>query len=93
MADEWGPRIEHDGRGCPLPPGTYVWIKCVDGEEAEGIVCTTFTMPNVINVWDFDACMRGGNPDWVCSHYRIRKPRGLSVLENLMADLSIREDA
>ena len=24
MDDEWGPFIEHDGKGCPLPEGTIV---------------------------------------------------------------------
>mgnify|MGYP001184935551 FL=1 len=82
MSDEWGPWIEHDGKGCPCV-GQMVDVVYKDGETAE-------------SVW-------GGPVIATCSHswfwlrprpwsiirYRIRKPRGLTILEGLLEILPV----
>jgi hypothetical protein len=30
MQDAWEPWVQHDGRGCPVPPGTLVEVVCED---------------------------------------------------------------
>lgn len=84
---DWGPWIEHDGKGCPCV-GEYVhreyrfvhyrWRGRKDtvlsGNFAWGIAEDG---PS----WRWD-------PDWnPVIRYRIRKPRGMTILENLIADL------
>lgn len=77
MSEEWGPWVEHDGKGCPCA-GKIVRVKYGDGYLETGI-----------------AGSRGGQAwDWrlvnwenavVC--YRIRKPRALIELRDMIADL------
>jgi len=38
MSDEWGPWIEHDGKGCPLPVGTLVHRVFAKGIGYGGVV-------------------------------------------------------
>lgn len=73
MADEWGPWIEHDDGG--VPAGVY---------------------PTTIVMVDFGDAIVGpiaaGDGDWHCPHdpvlrYRIRKPKGLTILEEIIADI------
>ena len=90
MADEWGPWIEHDGRGCPLPDGVVVELVTADGERAAGIILKG--EPGV-NVWDWAECRAYRRWEWRLLRYRIRKPRGVIVLEALLADLPESVDA
>lgn len=41
---EWGPWIEHDGKGCPLPIGTVVEAKCACGCVLVGTVGSSGTV-------------------------------------------------
>ncbi len=85
---EWGPWTQHDGKGCPVD-GQYVRVEKFNGQISEGIagsVCRA----------------RGVSPDdWFASNwvwlpsgpvpadiraYRVRKPRGLTILDALLAD-------
>lgn len=74
MSEEWGPWIEHDGKGCPCV-GMYAERIHDRGDVVIGVV------------------LRGGRSwEWAPGftrviRYRIRKPRGLTILENLIADL------
>lgn len=80
--DEWGPWIEHDGKGCPCK-GMWVLAKD-DGLWDDGL-------------WEGVAGLEGGHSwDWSNSHsftrvirYRIRKPSALldliAMVENLPA--------
>lgn len=83
--DGWGPWIEHDGRGCPCV-GMYAqvvfWYKIkkapshyvrISDKSLEGIVSRDPKGASG-NSWDW----RRGNP---VERYRIRKPRGMEVLE------------
>ncbi len=79
MSEEWGPWIEHDGKGCPVPDGAFVLVDVGVGALiiGHGRFC--------------EFCVRTANRDWIAwphvIRYRIRKPRGLTILEELIADL------
>ena len=90
MREEWGPWIEHDGKGCP----------CV-GEYAHLIFdrkIIRMCAPGMIKVSD-NAVMGivdGDGPEWgefsflpTCKvlRYRIRRPRGLTILQDLIENL------
>lgn len=81
MDEEWGPWIEHDGKGCPC---RGMWVECQFDD----------LRPNIEGV------ARGDDVDGTCGwywrnknrvavfvRYRVRKPRGLKILEQLLADL------
>jgi hypothetical protein len=76
--EEWSQWFEHDDNGMPasVTPDTIVQVKML----LDGDVCGPHRA-------DFD-----GGSGWRCpldpvAQYRIRKPRGLTILENLIADL------
>lgn len=92
MAEEWGPWIQHDGKGCPLSSGTAVMLRHVD---AFGRVSTYAT--NIGR--DLD------HPDWDHRNsrkvltwrgmkglagpviaYRVRRPDALRRLIDIAAD-------
>ena len=86
MSEEWGPWIEHDGSGVPVPRGTVCEIECRDRKcgliwveqpklESEGGDC--FLWGSVPEEYRHLEIIR----------YRIRKPRGLTILEGLLENL------
>ncbi len=96
MTEEWGPWIDHDGKGCPLPAGTICEIECRDGEcgeirteppkpENEGGDC--FCWGTVAKTYRHLEIIR----------YRIRRPRALieliDMVENLPAPVGPKVDA
>lgn len=82
MSEEWGPWIEHDGRSRPQV-GTYVFVE--DGRKLTGEMCI------VESFGEADAFLWDTIPvqQWEqrVLRYRIRKPKGLTILEKLIADL------
>lgn len=71
---EWGPWIEHDGKGCPCI-GMYVEV---DHDFGDGLI-----LPRVTG-------RRGWNGNVLeCNviRYRIRKPRGLTILQEIIENL------
>ena len=78
---EWGPWIEHDGGPRPVARGTFCHLVYNDGAEIFGPVgCAAIGIPVTPD----------GKPwGWpsLIIRYRIRKPLGLTILENLIADL------
>ena len=75
--DEWGPWIDHDGRGCPVV-GMVIEFHCkfYGGEEEKhiGRVSRRFASSMVWrspHAFDF-------------LRYRIRKPRGMAILEQAL---------
>ena len=82
-AEEWGPWIEHDGKGCPVPVGTYCGVIGCLGSRDEAYV--THPKPGEFTQWDRLPCEELGY-EWV-SRYRIRKPRGMHILEGLLEQI------
>jgi hypothetical protein len=91
--DEWGPWIEHDGRGCPCV-GRYV-----QAEHNQEI--TDWSGPkNAIINGRFVTSIATNGRSWIWAdgftkiiRYRIRKPRGMAILESLLANLPEECDA
>lgn len=80
--EAWGPWIIHDGKGCPVRPGTVVEVVC---EDRFG-----FSMRKI------SVAMGGSYSSWDWSHfpklkriirYREKKPKGLGMLEAEMDTL------
>lgn len=93
MSEEWGPWTEHDGKGCPLADGVVVHLVEADGYELIGMIERTPNMPWEVETWDWEACEAFGHLDHRVIRYRVRKPRGLTILESLIADLPEEVDA
>ncbi|CUH75570.1 hypothetical protein [Tropicibacter naphthalenivorans] len=76
-ADIWGPWITHDGKGCPLRPGTIVEIVAEDrfGFTLQQIACVTGGAYSSWN-WRFYPRLKR------ILRYRVKKPNGLTILED-----------
>lgn len=100
---EWGPWVEHDGRGMPVPVGTLVeveyWKPCrfvgPDGKPTGQFGTTrvmvtalstswTYGDPSVRATWSNGAGRGKAVP---IIRYRVRKPRGLTILENILNEI------
>ena len=85
MSDEWGPWIEHDGKGCPVPNGTI--IHAIDmgrggdlGEHVVAVVAADLPESSWTMADEFGRYRK-------CIRYRVRKPLGLSILEGCLESL------
>jgi hypothetical protein len=93
--DEWGPWIEHDGKGCPCK-GQYGEVIFGDGDVFIGVFGHAGKTKNGDTVLASNGRMRSW--EWVegfhkVIRYRIRKPRGMAILEALLQDLPQDVDA
>lgn len=84
---EYGPWINHDGKGCPVV-GMWVHVVSFKGDEAEGVVQPACNDPKARKrsrwFWrDYVDCMA---IDGV-KKYRIRKPRGMSILLSILSEV------
>ena len=93
MADEWGPWVEHDGRGCPPSlVGHLVGVQFLTpgGGSREHVGRVSQVDVDRGGAWDWSLFgMPAGPPGFVWGkviRYRIRKPRGMVVLEQILAD-------
>lgn len=91
MSDEgeWGPWIDHDGKGCPCR-GDWVQAQDRSGDIMEaratgeyGEAGSAWDWASIPHIWWDAAIIR----------YRIRKPRGLTILESLLENLPEEVDA
>ena len=80
MSEEWGPWAEHDGMGCPCV-GMYVEV---DHETGSGLI-----IPRVSGECGWNGLPYESN----VIRYRIRKPKGLQILEAILQDLPETVDA
>ena len=86
---EWGGWVLHDGKGCPVN-GMYIRVvgETVDGDlfEQEGW-CRNIDL----TAWDWSNFGKWDDKhNWITSRvlrYRIRKPRGLQILEEQLAEI------
>ncbi len=94
--EEWGPWVEHHGRGLdPFLVGKMLRVKglCYDGSNVvqDGIVRLDRLSDPVYLAWDWrNFGKKAPGRDWVCAKivcYRIRKPRGLNILQELVERL------
>lgn len=80
--EEWGPWIDHDGKGCPVPIGTIVKVIHEDGVitegPAEGSLC-----------WVWGETPSKDDKGWYVPiiKYRMKKLKGLKILESLLQNL------
>ncbi len=81
MSEEWGPWINHDGSGCPVPVGTYIHaieINCNHKtDEKEGWLSPKGYMSKCWVMKD------PYGPMTQILRYRIRKPKGLTILQRI----------
>ena len=87
--EEWGPWIEHDGNGFPLMRGQIAHMVFRDWSQEIGPV-GTFVVGDPDKV---GSCWHWGTGWPEIIRYRIRKPRGLTILEGLLTDLPEKVDA
>lgn len=90
MSEEWGPWIEHDGKGRPNLDGYVRQVEyadgevvCLDGPEGWWTCDIPYLGPRFSSSWDWSS-----EGDFVPAiRYRIRKPRALSQLQEMIRDL------
>lgn len=88
--EEWGPWIEHDGSSQPLAPGTYIMIELESDTtpemaEARGWRYVNERTLDGILGSDYDI---GWYPESIrCIRYRIRKPKGLTILTDILREV------
>ena len=102
--ENWGPWIEHDGKGCPCR-GALVQGTHRDGRTEEWVAGRvlmfgkaflgehTGVTPTKYCAWSWALPENGVTPDNHVMRYRIRKPKGLTILEALLEDLPTTVDA
>lgn len=82
MQEEWGPWVDHDGSGCPVAIGTVVEVVC---EDRFGYLMHVVATARA-----------GHHSSWDWRHYprlkrilryRVKKPRGMVVLEAMLNDV------
>ena len=82
MQDIWGPWILHDGKGCPLPPGTIVEVVFEDrfGYQNRTIGCVDGDSHSSWD-WSFYPELKK------IVRYRDKKPKGLEMLREIAESL------
>lgn len=94
MSDDWGPWIEHDGRGCPCL-GMFCEVVRVAHPDSVPFPNGSYVLQHMLIIktaenWDwsfFGGITSKGTIATKIISYRIRKPRGMKVLETILAEL------
>ena len=85
MSETWGPWIEHQSSLCPpVASGVFVEVAERDGEH-DAAFAEEFG-------WYWSSCCPECKAGDIL-RYRIRKPRGLAILEGLLENLPEQVDA
>jgi len=92
--EEWGPWVSHDQNGCPVPDGTIVELYCVFPPKIKfqgvGKIGIDYTREKW-NDLDRDCkfLFNAGAYSYPIGilKYRIKKPKGLTILEGLLVKL------
>lgn len=93
MSEEWGPWIEHDGKAWPMH-GLVAEKEYANGLILIGVIGSRALSYSELGVpfysgktfqssWVWDA----PGPFVPVIRYRIRKPKGMTILEGILADL------
>ena len=92
--DEWGPWIDHDGNGYTLSFGFIVEAESADGYRQVGRPKEGPTKSwGARNWWNWKTLLPDEFQTGRVIRYRIRKPRGMAILEDLLQDLPQDVDA
>jgi hypothetical protein len=95
MSDEcWGPWIEHRPGPRPVPAGTILHYVCHDGSEVIGAIGTIGRLDSRGR----EITTGGRSWWWIAPYsrivrYRIRKPRGATILEEIAKGIRVPEEA
>lgn len=88
MSDEWGPWIEHDGKGCPCL-GKYIRFeadtKISHFTHGHGIIISEKCGEYIPRVSGESWTWGTGFANII--RYRIRKPKGLTILESILREV------
>ena len=95
MSDDWSDWIEHDGKGCPVPVGTYVGAELRGGVYLEGsALCWKggkFVGPHKVareyDLWSWALPDSKVLPMRRIIRYRIRRPRALEQLRQIAREV------
>lgn len=97
---EWGPWIDHDGKGCPVV-GKYIQVEAqsTTGKWAKSDLMISCDGYKAL----FEYMCRKGEPAWDWEHfgkvsksgqrvpriirYRVRKPKGMEMLDKILRDV------
>lgn len=109
MSDDlWGPWIDHDGKGCPC---RGAMVESVDAcgvamihiaggisvDPVTGELRASYVNEASCDLWDWAECASWRRYDARIVRYRVKRPRGLTILkkliENLPAPVCERENA
>lgn len=97
---EWGPWIEHDGKGHPLKNGQVYNAVFADLDEFTAVRGANVPLRTKYGVEIFDGGEGSYEPSWTWEYryervirYRVRKPLGLTMLESLLENLPEEVDA
>ena len=86
MSEEWGPWIEHDGAHVPTEFGVGDIVQLVSENNKTGQL--EVSAPRKVEPRDFVRYnWFWGESSHDTLRYRIRKPRGLAILQSLIVDL------
>lgn len=92
MSEEWGPWIEHNGARIPTEFGVGDVVQLESENNATGAL--ELSAPRKVQPEDFVWYnWFWGESSHDVLRYRVKKPRGLTILESLLADLPERVDA
>lgn len=80
MTEEFGPWVDHHGRGRPVPKGTVVEVESVSmfGSRRTTVA---IAMADKGSAWDWESGLV-----WLVDRYRVRRPRGMAVLDAILAN-------
>lgn len=92
MSDEadWGPWVDHDGRGCPLPVGTVI-EGVFERRPGRYVIAVGTVGPHDMGLsWDWSWWMQRAPDGFLVSRlirYRVRRPKALRDLIALVETL------
>lgn len=90
MTEEWGAWIEHDGQGCPCV-GMWVESEARDGFVQQHIAHSAGDI-SLGDAWKWST-LKAEFHGYAVIRYRIRKPRGMTILDGLLESLTDEVDA
>lgn len=88
MAEEWGPWIQHEGKGCPVV-GIYVCVEIASGLKIEGVPSPRCANPpkGWASAWIWSTVPEQ-NDGFRVVRYRVRRPAALRRLIEIAEDPS-----